>query len=295
MRTIKFSGQDCVELSNNSLSILVTQSVGPRLISLKFRDGENIFAELPDAILDCPGIGDFHLYGGHRLWHAPEEPRRTYLPDDDPVDIQPIENGLILKSELEKETGIQKEIKILLDQDQKTIQVEHDLTNFGIWPVTLAPWAITQVRPGGRAILPQNIELWDQNPTLPNRNLVLWPYTDINSPYIEWGNEAVLIRAEMSEGHLKIGFPNPRGWMAYWLSGTLFVKRAAYYKNAEYYDFGSSSECYCCPEFLEVETLGPKTMLNPGDSVHHHETWELYAEIPWPANLADLVSFIENE
>jgi len=60
------------------------------------------------------------------------------------------------------------------------------------------------------------------------------------------------------------------------LNGNLFVKRAEYQANAVYYDFGSSSECYCCDSFLELETLAPITRLQPGAAVTHNETWELY-------------------
>jgi hypothetical protein len=295
MKTVDFLGQNCVELSNGTLSILVTKSVGPRVIAMKIEDGENIFAELPDATLDYPGEGDFHLYGGHRLWHAPEDPRRTYIPDDDPVEITLLEGGLKVEQSPEGETGIRKEIQIQLAAGVNAARVTHQLTNVGLWPVTCAPWAITQVKPGGVAILPQNRELWDGNPTLPNRPLTLWPYTDINSPYIDWGNNVITIRADMKEGHLKIGFPNPRGWLAYWRSGTLFVKRSDYDIESEYYDFGSSSECYCSGAFLELETLGPKTTLKPGESTVHIETWELYTGVEWPGNLDELVDFIENQ
>ncbi len=295
MKTTRFLGLECVEASNGLLSLLVTQSVGPRVISLRVNDGENLFAELPDATLDCPGKGAFHFYGGHRLWHAPEDPRRTYLPDDDLVVISPLTNGLRVKQPPEEETNIQKEIEIRFSQDQPAVQVEHILTNHSIEPVTLAPWAITQVKPGGVAILPQNREPWDQNPTLPHRHLALWPYTDINSPHIEWGNEVILIHADMMENQLKIGFPNPQGWLAYWRSGTLFVKRAAYDPQAEYYDFGSSSECYCESTFLELETLGPITTLEPGQSTHHAETWEVYTGVQCPENLDDLHQFIANK
>jgi len=30
---------------------------------------------------------------------------------------------------------------------------------------------------------------------------------------------------------------------------------------------------YCKPRFLELETLGPRTTLAPGESVGHHEMW----------------------
>ncbi|MGB7872807.1 MAG: hypothetical protein WBL25_00375, partial [Anaerolineales bacterium] len=154
------------------------------------------------------------------------------------------------------------------------------LTNRGLWPVECAPWAITQFRTGGVAILPQSRE---QTEVLPNRTLALWPYTDIASPQVSWGNRYTLVRAEMQDP-FKVGFPNPRGWLAYWLDSTLFVKRAVYDANANYYDFGSSSECYCNDRFLELETLAPIGKLAPGESVTHAETWELYADVEFPEN-----------
>jgi hypothetical protein len=94
MKTQNFLNQECVSLENGIIKLLVTQSIGPRILSLGFVDGENLLAELPDLVTDCPGTGTFHFYGGHRLWHAPEEPSRTYLPDDEPVEISTFENGL---------------------------------------------------------------------------------------------------------------------------------------------------------------------------------------------------------
>ena len=82
----------------------------------------------------------------------------------------------------------------------------------------------------------------------------------------------------------KVGFPNPRGWLAYWLSGTLFVKRAAYDPQARYCDFGSSSTCYCNSRFLELETLAPVGMLSTGETATHIETWELYPDIDRPTS-----------
>jgi len=99
---------------------------------------------------------------------------------------------------------------------------------------------------------------------------------------VTWGNRHILFRDEMREEAFKIGFPNPRGWLAYWLDGTLFVKRADFNPQASYYDFGSSSECYCNDRFLELETLTPISTLAPGASVMHTETWELYNEVDFP-------------
>jgi hypothetical protein len=99
----------------------------------------------------------------------------------------------------------------------------------------------------------------------------------------------------MKDGQLKIGFPNPEGWMAYWIGGTLFVKHASYIKHAEYFDWGSSAECYCDPRFLELETLAPITQLRPGESVVHVETWHVHENIGWSDDLGEILSTIEKD
>jgi hypothetical protein len=50
MKTTQFLGYECVEFKNQALSMLITKSVGPRVISLRFRDGGNLFVELPDLV-----------------------------------------------------------------------------------------------------------------------------------------------------------------------------------------------------------------------------------------------------
>jgi hypothetical protein len=294
MQEREFLGQDCAALENRFLSLLVTRSVGPRIIALFTSEGENIFAEVPDFTLDCPGHGLFHLYGGHRLWIAPEEPGRTYLPDDDPVHIEEIDGGLEVIQPHNRLTGVQKTLRIRLGGNRPVVVVEHILTNMSTSSITCAPWAITQVKPGGTAFLPQKTDLTEKNPCLPNRRLILWPYTDINHPAISWGNDAVQVHANMQEGALKIGFPNTRGWMAYWHSGTLFIKKAEYDARADYFDNESSSECFCRSEFLELETLGPVCNLEPGGSISHFETWHLYSGIPWPEKMETLFGWIED-
>src|SRR5919108_4021650 len=279
METSKFLGLECSVLENGTLKLLVTRSVGPRVLSFGFKDGENIFAELPEAVIDYPeGGGVFHFYGGHRLWHAPEESRRTYLPDDSPVDIILFENGLMATQKTEPQTGLQKSIEVRLPGEAPQLVITHHLTNQGYWPVTCALWAIPQLKTGGTAILPQ---IREDTGVLPNRSLAMWPYTDMLSPNVRWGSNYVLLDAEL-DSPFKVGFPNPRGWLAYWWNGILFVKRAIYDAHAEYFDFGSSSECYSDHRFIELETLSPIHTIAPGETASHIETWELYRDIDRP-------------
>jgi hypothetical protein len=221
METVNFMGHECVSLENGKIKLLISRSMGPRILSLEFTGGENLLAELPDLVLDCPGSGKLCLYGGHRLWHSPEEPSRTYLPDDSPVEIVSVENGYMVTQEVEAKTGLQKSIEIRLPGDAPQIIITHSLSNQGLWPVTCAPWAITQLKAGGVVILPQSCK---ETGVLPNRSLAFWPYTNPSNPNVTWGQNHILVRAEM-ETPFKVGFPNPRGWLAYWLNETLFETR----------------------------------------------------------------------
>ncbi|MBO9318978.1 MAG: hypothetical protein J7460_08125 [Chloroflexus sp.] len=278
---VEFLGQRCITLDNGFLKVLVTQSVGPRVLALIVRGDANLFAELPSLAIERPGQPPFRFYGGHRLWHAPEDPVRTYLPDDRKVDVEILPDGVKV-SQVEPLTGLSKTMEVHLAAERPWVIVTHTLTNVGLWPISCAPWAITQLKVGGVAILPQSRI---QTDVLPNRSLAIWPYTDLKSPFVKWGNSYILVEACMNSP-FKIGFPNPRGWLAYWWNQMLFVKRAPFDAEARYCDFGSSSECYCNEHFLELETLGPMRFLERGAATSHVEIWEVYPDVPRPGDEA---------
>ena len=288
----RFAGYECARLSNGTLTLWVTRDVGPRIIGLALPGGNNLLAELPDARAQFPGTAVYSFRGGHRLWYGPEDAWRTYQPDDAAVDVQPVEGGVRVIQPVEQETGIQKSMTIRLAGDKARVTIDHELRNRGDHAVALAPWAITQLKIGGVAILPQAAGPVDEHGLLPNRHLVLWPYTRIDAPLVTWGDGVVLLDTNQAVGPFKIGFPNPSEWLGYAVDGTLFVKRAAYQPGADYLDRGSSSECYCNAQFLELETLGPFTNLAPGEAVTHREVWALYPEVTVPRDEAEASALI---
>ncbi len=279
LKTARFLGLDCVELENAALSLLVTRATGPRVLRLRLHGEESPFAEVPDFTLDHPGGGQFHAWGGHRLWHAPELASRTYLPDDAPPEIYETADGLLVVQPTETATGLQKSLRITLPGDGPVVVVDHVLTNHGLWTVTSAAWAITQLKLGGVAILPQGMGPAVVGGLLPDRQLALWPYTDVRSPHLWWENDHILVHATLRGGALKLGCPNPRGWLAYHWRDSLLVKRARFEAGSEYFDLGSSSECYCNERFLELETLGPASTIPPEGSVSHREVWQLHGRV----------------
>jgi len=75
----------------------------------------------------------------------------------------------------------------------------------------------------------------------------------------------------------KLGSFHRHTWGAYLLGGDLFVKRYEAPGNPEAYpDFGCSFETFTNADFLELETLGPMTTLEPGEALTHVERWSAF-------------------
>ena len=92
---------------------------------------------------------------------------------------------------------------------------------------------------------------------------MIWPYTGVaDNPFV-MHNRLVLLDADRSSA-TKIGVALERGWIAYVRNGVVFVKRSVHRTGARYLDLGASGQCYSNPDFIELETLGPQTHLEPG-------------------------------
>jgi hypothetical protein len=180
---------------------------------------------------------------------------------------------------LEEATGIQKEMDITLIGDQPHVEVRHLLENKGLWAIELAPWALTVLNLGGVAVVPQSD--WETvDNLLPNRVVTLWPYTDMGDPRVHWGSRHILLRQDpQREPPIKVGTNSTEGWTAYYRRNQLLIKCFDYEPEAIYPDGGCSVETYTNNLFLELETLGPLTVLEPGEVVEHVEHWFLYDQM----------------
>ncbi len=283
LNPLQFAGLDCVEYGNAALSLVLAQSAGPRILSLKGSGGTNLLAELPDVKISVNGFPDYSVYGGHRFWLAPELPAITYITDNDQIEISHSAGSLTMLQNPVGEPAIQKSIELSFPlPDQSLLQLKHKAVNLGQSSTRIAPWAITQLKTGGMAIVPQAQDPFlDEVGLMPNRNLVLWPYSDLTHANFHVENDLIWLRAEMASP-FKFGVANPRGWLAYVYEDMVFVKYAAYSPQENYLDFGASTQCYCNGSFLELETLGPQIELAPGASMQHVELWELIEQKDLP-------------
>ena len=272
--TTDFHGFPTRSLANQHLRVDFLAEAGPRLVRLYLAGSDvNLLAEAPDLTWETD-LGEYRIYGGHRLWHAPEAFPRTYLPDNEGLSIDEVEGGVRLRQPTERATGIQKSVELRMDPDRPVLTVQHSLHNVGLWPVELAPWALTQVALGGVAVLPQQAPVPSQY--LPNRQLTLWSYTQARDARLWLDDDLVLVDGQVGEQPFKIGYFNHAGWMGYLLGGVFFVKRFTPQPDLPHPDMHSNCEVYVWNRFLEVETLGPLATLEPGAAIVHVETWELH-------------------
>lgn len=271
---VLIDGHSCLVLGAGGPRVAVTTDVGPRVLSITLPDGtgEGLLASLPALTIDTPGQASFRMYGGHRLWAAPEVPSTTYLPDDHPPTVTQASDSVAC-SELQA-SGLRKTMR--LAPGAESVVIDHVLANESTEPVRVSPWAITMLTPGGEAWLPRWMDPLDPGGFQANGALVLWPYTRFGDQRLVCGDPIIRVLAVAgSEGRVKVGLQGRPGWAAYRRGDSVLVKRVAWLEGEAYPDMDASIQCYSCGDFIELETLGPLVTLAPGESTTHRETWTL--------------------
>jgi len=282
IQKISYSGwSNCVQITNGIVDLIITTDVGPRIIRYGFIRDKNVFYEVAPT-LGLTGGDEWRMYGGHRLWHSPEDRIRTYEPDNFPVPWEEVAHGIHTFQAVEPNTGIRKEMEITISPDSTAVTILHRLTNKGKTRVELSAWSISAMAPGGKEIVPQTV---NDTGLLPNRVMSLWPYTSLNDSRAYFGGNYIILRQDPQiRQPFKFGTSNEQGWAAYFNHNQLYVKYYCHYPNALYPDFGVSYETYTNNFMLEMETLSPLTRLEPSALVEHEEKWELFDNIPMPAD-----------
>lgn len=277
----EFRGGDALLLATRAFELVVTTSVGPRVVSFRSKTGrkKNVFFEAP---ADEKRDHGYLFRGGHRLWHSPEDIVRTYQPDDSPLEVKMMAKGVALTQPVEARTGIEKGMKLEL-LGERTVKVTHTLTNRGLWDVECAPWALTILRGGGYGVLPLLPKgSHAAGDLLPTYSLVPWSYTDFSFPVWDLHRDYIGIDVAKAPEAQKLGITNYPGWSAYWIDGTTFVKAARVDAAATYPDRGSAFETFTNGKLIELETLGALGRIAPDATATHIEWWTLFDGLPRP-------------
>ncbi len=271
----------CISVSNGIVKVIVTEDFGPRIVFYGYVDGQNVLFDNPsifENIEDEPfkkyfGKEKFYNhYGGHRLWTSPEYYPEMYYPDNDPVQVECISNGVVLTPPPQVENGLQLKIRIELDADDTNIKIEHTIINIGERTKELAPWALSMSAKGGVEIIPLNTK---DTKLLPNGTITIWPYTDLRSESLYLGKKYITVQ-QPKEGAIKLGLNLQNGTVYYVVGDTVFIKNYyPNYPNGIYPDGGASYETYSSNDLTELETLGELKKLATGEKSVHIENWSL--------------------
>ena len=268
-----YHGQPIRRIESEHVWVDVLAAAGPRIVRLG-RSGSkrNLLAETPGLGWETPH-GRYELYGGHRLWFAPEDPDLVAVPDGHGLVVESEPGGIRLTGPAEPPTGLVRSMVLRLSSTRPALEVCHELRNVADRPIELAPWSITQLPLGGTVLLPERPATPGHH-VRPNRMLVLWPYAS-------WADERFrprdgLLTLDAQPGpSFKLGYFNEAGWVAYARDGAVLVRRFEAMAGKPHPDLGCNVEAYLGPRYLELELLGPLAELAPGATATLVERWEI--------------------
>jgi hypothetical protein len=227
----------------------VAEVFGPRITGLH-RDGdEETLARLgSDVTIDHVG-GVYRFHGGHRLWASPEVPEITYASDDHPCATS-YDGDTVTITAGPDAAGLSKAISISAEAD--SLVVDHSISAESGAVGRIAAWAITQFPHGGLALVPL---VGAETGPLPNRQLVMWPYTDPSDDRARLGSPGLEISARTGKP-LKFGTGPARARLGYLRAGRLFIKEHISSSGEDVPDLGAGSQVYVGQGFCELETVG---------------------------------------
>lgn len=274
-------------LANDKVELIISLDVGPRILSYKTPKSENVLKSYPEQ-LGKSGESEWMIRGGHRFWIAPEDEVLTYLPDNTPVahDLS-VQNQVKLVNTGVAPCHIKKEMTVSLADNSSEVTIVHKATNEGTQPIEIASWGLSVMIPGGLEIIPLPPLGVHPRDLLPNRLMIVWPYTNLTDPRYRFGESFITLRQTDSPTPTKLGLAHKQKWVGYLTRDSLFIKTFDYTEGAPHADLGCNFETFTNKDMLEIETLSPIKKLAPGESVEHTEHWYLFGEVPQPHSLQE--------
>ena len=274
MSTVSFGSYgSCVRMENSGTEMVVSTEFGPRILSFGSVGGKNVFFLFPDGKGPL-GEDGYLLYGGHRLWIAPEVPAKTMQPDNSPVEVSAVGNGFKFTTPKDS-NNVQKSVQIRT-LPNGVWELTHSVQNLGAYDIDLALWALSMLDQGSIVVFPNAPFIPHTERVLPARPLVLWHYTSLGDSRWTWGKKLTRLQQSNELGPIKVGTFINQGYAAAQCADGLLVKRFEVSAEKSHLDMGCNFETFTNEEMIEIETLSAEVRLAPGESVTHAELWKFY-------------------
>ncbi|MDR0751110.1 MAG: hypothetical protein LBF12_00760 [Christensenellaceae bacterium] len=275
-----FTGR-LLKIKEGIIEVHVTLDCGPRIIWLSKEGGDNImFNDLDEQITkDVSSLygrrKKWRIYGGHRIWLAPETDE-TYYPDDEPVRFEVGAKGVKFYPPVRMINDAQIQLGISFES-KNVLKIDSEVVYKGDDELKCALWGLSVFKSGGRMRLALNAE---DTGYLPNRNIVFWPYSDMKDPRFILTNEFLELKSDKQcEKPFKVGLYQKNFQVDYEIKTELGItkieKRIISASDGSYPDYSCNFESYISNLIHEIETLTPFSILKNGQNIKQVEYWTI--------------------
>ena len=258
-------------MTDGHTDLAVSLDYGIRIIHLSCAGMDNLLYEQPEDLSDGL-ITDkgWRIFGGHRLWAAPESDK-SYYPDQDPVSYELFENGVILTQEIDPWLNIKKQLRIEFCEDGSLL-LKHRIENTSSVPCTFGSWGVTTFASDS------NAEIWFDGGLEgynPKRKISLWGMTDLSDPRLRFTSDRIYAKQLPNSSELKIGIFSYSGHAELTAKNQCFQMDFEADTAKTYPDDGCNFELYTDSFVLELEALGQLCTLEQGQAATHWERWHV--------------------
>ena len=243
---------------------------GIRVVHLSCPGMENLFYEQPADLSDGAATPQgWKLYGGHRLWMAPEGDW-SYCPDNEPVRYTVTGNTVLVEQAQDPWTGVRKQLRLTFRE--KAIDVENIFINDTDKVMEGASWGVNTLDGGVAKIDFVGTQPGDYTP---RRIISLWADTNVHDSRIQFDRHSLTATHAPLTDYFKMGLYCNPGKAVYENKSQRFILTFGAEGTENHPDNGCNFELYLGKYFMELETLGVKRTLQPGQAAAHTETWQL--------------------
>ena len=260
---------DCYLIANGSVEAVIVPAIG-RVMQLRLKgEADGAFWEnrALDGQLHDAASSEWLNFGGDKCWPAPQSawPQhqgREWPPpvafDARPVEANAVERGVVLTSPVDPGYGIQVVRRVELDPAQPIMRIATEFRKLSGTPVTVGIWTITQMSEPERVC----IQLSETSKFASGFIRML----EAEPADLKVDGRSLSLRRNAQQ-QVKLGSD---GSSMAWLGQNCVVRIDTDIRPGEYPDGGCVTEVYTNPDplqYVELETLGPLTIMNPGDRI----------------------------
>jgi hypothetical protein len=275
--------------TTGDLVVTVLPDLGGRIISLQFQGQELLFTqeEHEGEIFNLAAIDDlqhykktlgFRLWGGDKTWISPQSAWQAGIPpldlDAGHYEYRALPNGVKMKSPLCRETGLQVE-RLVIVQDENTLVVSETVWNRNPHAVQRGIWDVTQL------LQPAQV-------TFAAHRWAIKVYPEegdsvaMKSRCVQEGGLGVVIACEDAVKFKYGGTPSDGRVITRFLGerqGIVFERHYAVTPGAQY-AHDCAVEVYNSADYpyLEVEVHAPFVEIPADEKISNTQVWAFYRE-----------------